>query len=460
MCVLRDLSNPQFDSYSLVLVAPSTRRVLANKVHHAFRLPRISVPRWTRAAEQIKATIESRWGIKVIVIDFLRGGPASDTVVIAEVVNEPRILTCPMGHTWVQLDEMAEDEIPDSERSIVQRLLKDGATGRGPFSRFGWIEEILDWISAATAIDRSEFTGDIEQLNASATSALIRVARSNAPGYWFKAAGEPDTREGRVTVTLSELFPEYLPGLIASHDSWNAWLMEDAGRPLGGSVLRKHFLEDVVLRLAELQSASVHHVPALLGSGCYDRRTAVLRDGLPELLPYLEEAMVMQRFDAVPRIGAARLREVAKVFKDACYRLDAIGIPDALIHSDINLNNVLIGDRGCTFTDWAHAWVGNPFVTFEQLRAQLAQDKSTHSWVPRLTEIYQDVWRSVLPVCQFECIFTLVPLIAAASYLCSRRDWLTSEYRHKAQLQSFARSLARQMERAARAVELDHSLCA
>jgi hypothetical protein len=177
-------------------------------------------------------------------------------------------------------------------------------------------------------------------------------------------------------------------------------------------------------------------------------------------LPYLEEAMAMRQFDDVPRISAARFVEVARVFEDACYRLETIGIPDTLLHSDLNLHNILIGDGSCVFTDWAHACVGNPFVTFEQLRAQVAQEKNTHSWVSRLPELYQEAWRRALPNCQLECVPTLVPLIAVASYLCSRRDWIISERRYMPRFQSYARSLARQMDRAARAIELEHTLCA
>jgi Ser/Thr protein kinase RdoA (MazF antagonist) len=170
--------------------------------------------------------------------------------------------------------------------------------------------------------------------------------------------------------------------------------------------------------------------------------------------------MAMQNLRTAPRIGAARLREVWDIFEDACWRLEAMDIPDALIHSDINLGNILVGDEGCVFVDWANAGVGNPFVTYEQLRIQLAQERSTQAWVPRLTEIYQEVWRLMLPNCQIECAFTLVPIISAASYLYSRKDWITAEHGHNPQLQSYARSLVRQMERAAQAIELNHERCA
>jgi Phosphotransferase enzyme family len=455
------LPNPQFDYYKLVLVSPSTRSVLVEEAQRTLRLPQIAIPRWTRTAEQINAVIEERWGFKVFVIDFLGDDPGPGNIVIAKVMNQGRAHDCRRGHRWAALDEVAEQEIGDPERSTVRSLLISGNTSRGPFSRLGWIEEVLDWIGSAAAIERSELTGGIEQFNASSASALIRVNRQDAPALWFKAAGEANALEGRITSNLAELFPEYLPRIVACHDDWNAWLMEDAGRSLDeGASIRLPLLEHVTLRLAELQKASVQHFDTLLSSGCCDQRLSVLRRGVPEILPYLDEAMAMQSLNTVPRIGPARLREVGKVLENACLRLEAMDIPNALIHPDINLGNILVGDGGCVFTDWANACVGNPFVTFEQLRVQLAQERSTQAWVPRLTQIYQEAWQTVLPSCQIECAFTLVPLISVASYLYSRKDWLTSEHRGDPQLQSYARSAARQMERAAQAIELKQALCA
>ena len=455
------LSDPQFDCYRLVLISPSIRRVLVEEACHVFRLPRISIPRWTRVAEQIKASVEDRWGFKVIVIDLLGAALRSEGMVIVEVTNRGASNNSSRDHRWATVNEVGDEEMCDPERSIVQNLLIGGDTSPGPFFRLKWIEEVMDWISSAAAMDRSQLTGGVEQLNASSDTALLRVDTKTGPALWFKAAGGLSASERRITITLASLFPKYLPTVVASHEDWNAWLMEDAGHALDqGRSIGRRLLEHVVLRLAELQKASVKHVDALLLSGCTDHRLPVLRAGVPELLPYIEEAMTMQDLPTVPRIGGGRLREIGKVLEDACLRLEAMSIPDALIHSDINLGNILVREGRCVFTDWANACVGNPFVTFEQLRIQLAQERSTQAWVPRLTEIYQEAWRLTLPGCQIECAFTLVPLVSAASYLYSRKGWFTSGHQLNPQLLSYARSLARQMDRAALAIELNQELCA
>jgi hypothetical protein len=438
-----------------------TKRVFVEKVRQGFVLPRLSVPRWTRVAERATEAIEQTWGFKAIILDYLGHGLGDVPVVLAERINENRNSGSSEDNLWHSLNDVNNDEIDDEERSIVQRLLSDGRTGRGLFSRLNWIDEALDWIRAAADIDESQLTGEIRQLNASADSTLIRVGRKNAPCLWLKASGGPNAQEGPITRALTGLFPEYLPELVAFHREWNAWLMKDAGHPLGDQVeLRPQQAEDVIRRLAGLQRASVHHVGTMLSHGCHDHRMAALRTTMPQLVPYLEEAMAARSNDVGHHVEVARLREVAKLIEESSFRLEELGIPDALIHSDIDLSNILSGRRGCIFTDWAQAGVGNPIVTFEQLRVQLSHEQNHACWTLRLTKTYENAWRRVVPDCNFGCAFTLAPLISIASYVCSRRDWVTSEHRRRPDSQSYARALARQLDRAAQAMELNQSTCA
>jgi hypothetical protein len=436
-----------------VLVSPLAWLILVEKTGCELHLPRLSIPRWTRAAEQVQTAIEAMWGFKVIVTDFLRDRPGRDSIVLVELRRGDGTCAKSRAHLWAHLGDISESEIAGPERSIIQRLLVHGTTGRGVFSRIGWIDEALSWIGSQTGVDRSHFTADIKQLNAQADSALVRFDRKDAPAYWFKAAGDPDSREFRVTAALAQLFPAYLPRLVASHETWKAWLMEDAGHPLDDTALPP-LLRAVVLRLAELQKASARHITALLASGCGDQRIAVLRIRIPETMECLKNAMAQQNFSNTRRIGDARLQEIGSILETACLTLETIGIPDTLIHNDLSFENILVGRNTCVFTDWATASIGNPFVTFEHLRVQIAQEKKTEAWVPQLTEIYQESWRAWLPSSQIKRAFSFVPLIAVASHFYSRREWLTSDRRHEPQFQSYARVLARQMDRAARVLEL------
>jgi hypothetical protein len=452
------MPNPQFDSYRLVLASSSTRRVFAEEVQLGPRLPRISIQRWTRAAEQIQAAIEQRWGFKIVVLDFLENKSGRARLVIAELRSHDWDPSLHCSHSWVHLNQIAEDEIFGSERSIVEKLLNDGATGLGPFSRFGWIEEARNWVSTEAATELTQFNGDLKQLNAAANFALVRFAKESAPPIWFKAVRDLSAPEYRITSTLAKLFPEYLPPLVASREDWSAWWMEDAGDSLDDARSAELF-GHAALRLAELQKASIHHIPALLKSGCGDQRISVLRARIPQMMDFIEDAMARQQSSFSSKLGRERLREVRPVLEDTCFNLEALGIPDALIHGDINLGNILVG-HGCVFTDWAQASIGNPFVTFEQLRVQVAQDHNTAQWTPRMTEIYAYSWSQMLSASQINCALALVPLISVALELCGHWEWLTSDRLREPRFQSYVRGLTRQMDRAVRDLELRVILCA
>lgn len=451
-------SNPQFDHYRLVLVCPSTRRILVEGRGKSKALPRVSIPRWTRAAEKLTELIECRWGMKAIVLDFLGDRPGHGSIVIVELIDDA---ACPEGYRWGQVTGLPLHEIGHQERAIVRKLLKHGDTGRGSFSRLGWVDEALDWVSVTAAVDRARLSKNAKQLNGFANSTLIRIERSRNKSYWLKATDRSTTREKNVTLALSSLFPKYLPRVLGSHDQWNAWLMEDAGISLGEyEALDSEVVCQVVRSLAEFQRASVNHVDTLFSAGCHDHRMPALRAGIPELVPYLERAMRAPDRSAGLPVRSRRIRELAKLIEEASYKMEEIGVPDAIMHCDINLTNIFKGKSGCRFSDWAQASIGNPFVTFESFRIQLAQRQDTRDSIPQLGKVYRDVWRFALSDTQLDCAFSLLPLIAPAAHLCCRRDWLTSEHRHTAESHSYARILTRQLDRAAQRIELQEPACA
>jgi hypothetical protein len=78
----------------------------------------------------------------------------------------------------------------------------------------------------------------------------------------------------------------------------------------------------------------------------------------------------------VPRLGVHRLRELEFITRDACCAMLNLCIPSTLIHNDFNGGNILLSDSRCVFTDWAEAGIGNPFLTFQHLCAQISRDSN------------------------------------------------------------------------------------
>lgn len=61
--------------YRLVLVLPESRTILAISDVDGYCLPSISIPQWTRPAEQLQEAIHAAWKLHVLILDFFHGSP-------------------------------------------------------------------------------------------------------------------------------------------------------------------------------------------------------------------------------------------------------------------------------------------------------------------------------------------------------------------------------------------------
>jgi hypothetical protein len=423
------------------------------------RLPRISVPRWTKTSAEVQSAVKRRWGHCVFVIDIIRGPESSEPLVVAELLDRPADAITSKRECWLALEAFQED-LSYSEWDLIEMLLIQDARDRHPFARLGWIDEAVDWISSETGISYRRSRARIEQFNASPDYCLLKVSGEGQPPVWLKAAPMSLASEYAVTLRLTERFPRYLPKVIGWRDDWSAWLSADGGWPMSKNIAEARSLSNAGRRLAELQLASIDEVPELLTAGCTDQRIVALSPGIRRLLPYLEESMAAPIPDALRLVKRSRLDEIANFVEEICSRLDALGVPDTLLHNDISPDNILCGGDGAVFVDWAEAGVGIPFVSLELLRKQLTQAGCPETEVQRFVALYRQSWRALLSDATIDEITRYLPLLTAASFLYSRQQWFTVEHRSDADFRSFARSLARQMDRAAMLCESSYTLSA
>jgi hypothetical protein len=185
-----------------------------------------------------------------------------------------------------------------------------------------------------------------------------------------------------------------------------------------------------------------------------------IRSHIDEVMEYLDEAMRQQTSVKVPALASSRLREIGSLLHGACYALEQLRIPDSLMHNDISPGSILSNGKDCVFTDWCEAYVGNPFLTLEQICVHIARKTDeSESWTARLKSVYKSCWAEVLTEHQIDRAFQLAPLISVLSYLYGRGDWLHSPRRAQASFLSYSRSLARHMDRIARNPALGEALC-
>jgi Phosphotransferase enzyme family len=441
--------------YRLVLVLPDSRKILAINNADGYSLPSISVLQWTRPAQQLREAIHATWKLHVLILDFFHGSPLC---AVAEVL----VLGPPTYLAASSLDQLQASELSEHQRKQVASLLADSHASR-PFNRVGWIDEAIAWLESETSRKLTS-RRDIEQYNAGGSFALVRFHTEDGRTYWLKATGEPNAHEPSITVLLSKLCGNYLPELIASKPEWNAWLMDGnatslEAMPTSPSELLP-LLQNAVECMAKLQIKTLGHKLDLISAGAFDQGSHAFQYHSTDLFDYIEEAMSLQVSTKVPRLEKKRIQELHAIFDDACsYTAD---LPETIVHGDLNCGNILIGSEHCQFIDWCEAYVANPLISLQHLLLlnKVEGAETRHQINLLLTQRYLDVWATSCDPDALARGVEYMPILAAASALYGRGDWLTSQRRRDAWLQSYARTLARHMDRAALAVAHGGSLCA
>jgi hypothetical protein len=182
---------------------------------------------------------------------------------------------------WLTLHSIADQPFADGQDllAITETLRQIAAFQNGeaigPFGRLGWIEELVCWAQHECEPYGLRLTGKFRQLNASPTFSLIRL-ETNAQAVWFKAVGEPNLREFRISVALAKLFPGFVPTVISTHPAWHGSLTTEFPGSTLDEVSDSSAWERAAQTLAELQMASVGKTDQLLEAGCRDLRVAGL----------------------------------------------------------------------------------------------------------------------------------------------------------------------------------------
>lgn len=443
--------------YRLILVLPESRKILAISDVDGYRLPSVSIPQWTRPAEQLREAIHAAWKLRVLILDFFHGSPLC---AVAEVLVPGQ----PIDLKAVPLEQLQTSELSEQQRAQIASILAGDSHASSPFSRVGWIDEAITWLESETGRKLSS-KRDIEQYNAGGSFALVRFRMEDDWNYWLKATGLPNAHELSITTLLSKLCGGYLPELISSKPAWNAWLMSGEGRSVTEipTVPFQVFtlLEDAVECMAKLQMKTQGYNLDLLDAGAFDQSLQVFQKNATELFDYIEEAMSLQTSTKAPRLERKRIRELCTIFEDVCQRVEYLGICETIVHGDMNLGNILTGVGHCQFVDWSEAYLGHPLVTLQHL---LLLNKVENSEIRDFINVllkqrYLDVWVASCDADAFDEGFVYMPILAVASTLYGRGDWLTSPRRDDQCRQSYARSLARHMDRAAREPSLVEALC-
>jgi hypothetical protein len=259
-----------------------------------------------------------------------------------------------------------------------------------------WFEQASNWVHNELERQDIYVTDQIEQPDASLSSAVLRVPTTEGE-FYFKACGSGFTHEPALTDSLWRWRPDCMPPVLAI-DPQRGWMLTpDLGTSLRSINQPTRVLQHwqrVLPLFAEMQIDMVSRNTEILELGGLDRRLTMLPDLYEQLLSDTD-ALLIGRSGGLSTEEYRSLREFTREFRAMCELLAGYDIPETLHHEDFHDANIFLRDSRYTFADWGESGVAHPFVTLLVTsrviawRLKLAEDGPE---LMKLRDIYLEPW--------------------------------------------------------------------
>jgi hypothetical protein len=447
---VRATESEKTDSYRLIVFNRAGTAVLLESGPSGYDLPLVHIPKLTRSAKEITTVLRDRWHILSVLLfsGLLEQNPVP--VYFAALEAQGRTCRPPEKMDWFPVHHTISHLLKNNKQRVLKSSylrLTDRMTGEDPepFSRLGWLSHLQDWVTKVIRRRGMELK-DFEQLNGCETFSLIRFETTQHP-VWFKAVGKPNLHEFPITLTLAKLFPGYVPSIFDTQPACHGWLMADAnGSPLSDA-RESSAWKNATTALASLQIESQDRTEDLLEAGCKDFRIPTVLRKIDPFLETMTDLMKRQSLTPPSVLSSSEVRELGRSLKKACQRLQELRIPDSLGHGDLNLANIIVGEHQSVFIDWAEAYVGHPFSTFEYL--QLARANSFQEFEDDRAQLdgsYMQAWETVCSSGRIAEALSLTPILAVLLKGLNTADCLDANIHRNSRPARRLRSLTRRMQ--------------
>jgi len=455
------------EAFRIIVLGPDRKDILVVPDGDRFALPSVEIPRWQRVAENLSEAVKAGWGEEIVCLFELSELTGTHgTGIHYQVARHwgtaggPKIPT-----KWVPVAALSKDSLTDvtDHSAIQQSIAQCGADGEtspeGPFTGLGWFDELREWIEEVIEPLGFHLNGRFRQLNASPSFSLIRFD-TDGPALWFKAVGEPNQREFPITCELSRLFPRYVPVVLATRPEWNGWLTREAAGKLLSEAQEDTLWEKSTSSLADLQIDSIDHGAHILAAGARDLGVNVLSKMVGPFIETMMQLMERQIKTSPAPLNRKELLLLADRLQTALDALETLGIPETLGHLDLNPGNIVASLDRCLFLDWAEAYIGNPFFTFQYLLEHLRRTAAGDSPLEiGLVSSYRRPWERMVGSTAMDDALGLTPLLAAFAYAAGTELWHDEERIQDPATAGYLRSLARRMHREANSLSEGRSVC-
>lgn len=438
-----------------IIFGPDGSDVLLKFTEAGFVLPYVEIPRWERLAENLTAALKQDWGCDAVCL-FTPDCSSQDS---RPMGRHYEVMECWRdqhigGTDWKTIRSLAADSFQnEAEFRVLTECLHELDSYENdpssPFAQRGWITRTRAWAAEAIASLGLELGPNFRQYNASPSFSLIRL-ETNGPAIWFKAVGKPNLREFSITLKLAELFPGFVPEILATKPEWNAWLSRELKGTNLGETKDIAVWERAATELAKLQIESISRSDLILDSGAHDLRTDALLTSVDPFFDLVARLMEEQPKVPPPILSREELRLLKLRIQDSLTLLEDLQIPNTLGHLDLNPWNIIVSADCCRFLDWAETCVGHPLLSLEYLLQHFRREHNTNAAVEsKLREAYKTTWRQLLPAHLIDEALMLSPLAAVFAYAVGGGGWTDPQRLRVPKIAGYFRSLARRMNREA-----------
>ncbi len=393
--------------YKLVIIDPGNKRILCVPHTTGVHLPVMRISPFVRRARALTKEIAQYYRLGTIQLAILSSDNGGVAYAVHQLLDQQ--LDVSAQHLFLPLSDISEKDLPASPRATIQALLDGAATELGRFARLGWTEELRHHLGASMITDLRHF-------NCGKDFCLFSM-NCDGQRLWFKAVGEPNTREYALTLALARQFPQYLPAIRLAVPGWNAWVAEEVAGVALSEARDPDAWENALAALAIMQRATTGSTADLFLAGAVDWTASRLLSLLDAFFAEAKRAMQAQTSTRVATLTPQELLRLKDSLQSMLTETIARGIPETLLHGDIGHGNVIISPRGPVFLDWAETHIGHPFISSEHLLADLERTcclSRNRKLALRLH--YAKHWAEYIGSKELNRVVAIAPALAAFAY--------------------------------------------
>lgn len=276
-------------------------------------------------------------------------------------------------------------------------------SGPGPSVRWtsaAFEGELRDWVGGVLGGLGADLVS-LEAVHQRPWSTVWRAAASDGATYWAKQNCDHQSFEAALLVVLDRLSPRRVVPVVAVDLERGLHLVPDQG-----PVLAETVDDDDVDAWCRVAAEAMHLQRDLVGHG-----SDLVAAGVTSLCPAEAAAYVEARVASLTGLPtddprrmsgdvAHRLRALLPAVTAWAEDVQALGLPESLVHNDLHASNVFATADGMRFFDFGDALLAHPLsALFVPLNVLLHRFETTPD-DPRLRRVGDaalEVWGDVVP---------------------------------------------------------------